>query len=67
FGIGTLYQSVLAMLAAVITEVIAIRLRKKPVINVLKDNSAIVTALLLGVSLPPLAPWWMIVLGTAFA
>ncbi|EKT56188.1 electron transport complex subunit RsxD [Providencia sneebia] len=67
FGMGTLYQIILAMMTAVVTESIAIRLRKLPVINVLKDNSAIVTALLLGVSLPPLAPWWMIVLGTFFA
>ncbi len=67
FGMGTLYQIILAMITALVTETIAVRLRKFPVINVLKDNSAIVTALLLGVSLPPLAPWWMIVLGTAFA
>lgn len=67
FGISTLYQIILAMLTALIAEGISIRLRKQPVVNVLKDNSAVVTALLLGVSLPPLAPWWMIVLGTAFA
>ncbi|HBO23014.1 MAG TPA: electron transport complex subunit RsxD [Providencia sp.] len=67
FGIGTLYQIILAMVTAAITEAIAIRLRKQPILPVLKDNSAIVTALLLGVSLPPLAPWWLIVLGTVFA
>ena len=33
----------------------------------LKDNSALLTGLLLAVSIPPLAPWWMVVLGTAFA
>ncbi|EMK3757729.1 electron transport complex subunit RsxD, partial [Providencia rettgeri] len=63
----TLFQILLAMLTAVLTEAVSIRLREKPIVPVLKDNSAIVTALLLGVSLPPLAPWWLIVLGTFFA
>lgn len=67
FGVGTLYQIILAMLTAVITEAVSIRLRRQPVVPVLKDNSAIVTALLLAISLPPLSPWWMIVLGTFFA
>ncbi|MTC59052.1 electron transport complex subunit RsxD [Providencia rustigianii] len=67
FGVGTLYQIALAMTTAALTEAISIRLRKQPVLPVLKDNSAIVTALLLGVSLPPLSPWWLIVLGTIFA
>ncbi|MBC8653546.1 RnfABCDGE type electron transport complex subunit D [Providencia vermicola] len=67
FGVGTLFQILLAMLTAVLTEAVSIRLREKPIVPVLKDNSAIVTALLLGVSLPPLAPWWLIVLGTFFA
>lgn len=67
FGVGTLFQILLAMLTAILTEAVSIRLREKPIVPVLKDNSAIVTALLLGVSLPPLAPWWLIVLGTFFA
>ncbi|MEQ4708518.1 electron transport complex subunit RsxD [Providencia huaxiensis] len=67
FGVGTLCQIILAMLTAVITEAVSIRLRRQPVVPVLKDNSAIVTALLLAISLPPLSPWWMIVLGTFFA
>lgn len=67
FGVGTLYQIILAVLTAVITEAVSIRLRQQPVVPVLKDNSAIVTALLLAISLPPLSPWWMIVLGTFFA
>ncbi|MTC38013.1 electron transport complex subunit RsxD [Providencia alcalifaciens] len=67
FGIGTLYQIAIAMVTAALTEAVSIHLRKQPVLPVLKDNSAIVTALLLGVSLPPLSPWWLIVLGTIFA
>lgn len=67
FGVGTLYQIAIAMVTAAVTEAISIRLRHQPALPVLKDNSAIVTALLLGVSLPPLSPWWLIVLGTVFA
>ena len=32
-----------------------------------RGNEALLTGLLLAVSIPPLAPWWMVVLGTAFA
>jgi electron transport complex protein RnfD len=32
----------------------------------LKDNSALLTAWLLALSIPPLAPWWLVVVGTAF-
>jgi electron transport complex protein RnfD len=31
------------------------------------DLSALVTALLLGLALPPMAPWWLLVTGTFFA
>ena len=33
----------------------------------LHDGSAIITAVLLALCLPPLAPWWLIVSGIAFA
>lgn len=49
------------------TEAAILKLRKQPVAATLKDNSALLTGLLLAVSIPPLAPWWMVVLGTAFA
>ncbi|MFP3409479.1 RnfABCDGE type electron transport complex subunit D, partial [Pseudomonas sp. SIMBA_065] len=43
------------------------RLRKAPVASTLADNSALLTAVLIGISLPPLAPWWLVVIGTLFA
>ena len=43
------------------------RLRGRPVKPALLDGSAALTAVLIGLSLPPLLPWWMLVLGTAFA
>ncbi|WP_181962207.1 RnfABCDGE type electron transport complex subunit D, partial [Klebsiella pneumoniae] len=49
------------------TEAAILKLRKQHIVATLKDNSALLTGLLLAVSIPPLAPWWMVVLGTAFA
>lgn len=67
FGYGSLIQIALAMIAALLAESAILALRKQPVRARLADNSALLTALLLGISLPPLAPWWMIVIGTLFA
>ena len=43
------------------------KLRKAAVSPILSDNSALLTGLLLAISIPPFAPWWMVVLGTVFA
>jgi electron transport complex protein RnfD len=67
FGYGNLIQTALAMVTALLSEAAILALRKQPVKTRLADNSALLTALLLGISLPPLAPWWMIVIGTFFA
>jgi Na+-translocating ferredoxin:NAD+ oxidoreductase subunit D len=67
FGYGSLIQVTLAMVTALLAEGVVLQLRKQPVLIRLQDNSALLTGLLLGISLPPLAPWWMIVLGTLFA
>lgn len=67
FGWGTVLQIVLAALTAWGDRSRYSQLRKQPVAATLKDNSALLTGLLLAVSIPPLAPWWMVVLGTAFA
>ncbi|BDH46108.1 electron transport complex subunit D [Salmonella enterica subsp. enterica serovar Choleraesuis] len=67
FGWGTLIQLILASAAALGSEALVLRLRKRPLGPILGDNSALLTGILLGISLPPLAPWWMVVLGTVFA
>ena len=46
---------------------LVLALRKKPVLPRLKDHSALLTAVLLAIAIPPYAPWWIIVIGTAFA
>ena len=67
FGWGNLIQVLIAAIAAIGAEAAILRLRKLPLADTLKDNSALLTALLLGISIPSLAPWWVIVIGTLFA
>jgi len=67
FGWGTLIQILLALVTALASEALVLRLRRRPVKPALLDGSAALTAVLIGLSLPPLLPWWMLVLGTAFA
>lgn len=67
FGGGILVTLTLASLTAVLTEALMLKLRGRPVRLFVTDGSALVTAWLLALALPPLAPWWLIVLGTAIA
>jgi len=67
FGYGSVLQVLLAVLTAWLAEAAIMRLRKTPVAPSLADNSALLTAVLIGISLPPLAPWWLVVIGTLFA
>ncbi|MGB1581331.1 MAG: RnfABCDGE type electron transport complex subunit D, partial [Nevskiales bacterium] len=67
FGYGVLINLLLASATALLTEAAMLRLRGRPVTRFISDNSALVTAVLLGIALPPLAPWWLVVIGTSFA
>ena len=67
FGWGSIINVVIASVTAVICEAIVVKMRGRSVRFYLGDYSAIVTALLLALSLPPLAPWWIIVVGTVFS
>lgn len=67
FGWGVLIQIALAALIAVVTEAAVLKLRKRPITPYLRDNSALLTGVLIGLSIPPLAPWWIAVIGTLFA
>lgn len=67
FGWGTLIQLILGIISALAAEALVLRLRKQQVRAILADNSALLTGLLLAISIPPFAPWWMVVLGTVFA
>src|SRR3546814_4175710 len=67
YGSGILVSSTIASATALASEALVLRWRNRPVKPFLADGSALVTAWLLALSLPPLAPWWLIVVGTLFA
>jgi Na+-translocating ferredoxin:NAD+ oxidoreductase subunit D len=67
FGPGVLVQFILAASSGLLTEAIALKLRGKPIKLFVTDGSALVTAALLALSMPPLAPWWLIVSAMIFA
>ncbi|HYE37926.1 electron transport complex subunit RsxD [Methylocaldum sp.] len=67
FGAGVLVQCIIALIAAELGEAAMLSLRRRPITPALKDYSAALTAVLLAVSLPPLAPWWLTAFGTLFA
>ena len=66
-GPAILVQLAIASLSALGAEALMLKLRDKPLALFLSDGSAIVTAWLIALTFPPLAPWWLIVLATAFA
>ena len=67
FGPGILVTLSLATATALAAEAAMLKARSYPVKPFLTDLSAVVTAWLLALSLPSLAPWWLIVTGTLFA
>lgn len=67
FGWGSIVNVILASVTAVACEAAVLKLRRRPLAPYLRDNSALVTAVLLGVALPPYCPWWIVVLGVAIA
>jgi electron transport complex protein RnfD len=65
FGLRALEVTLLSVCSAVFTEWLIVKLmKKKPTIN---NFSAVITGLLLGFSLSPLIPWWMVIIGAAFS
>lgn len=67
FGPGVFINLILAGFSCVFFEALIIKLRKRPVGFYLQDCSALVTAVLLAVSLPPYCPWWLVVGGSFIA
>jgi Na+-translocating ferredoxin:NAD+ oxidoreductase subunit D len=67
FGWGVLINLILAVASALAFEALVMKLRKRPALPTLFDLSATVTALLFAIAIPPLLPWWLVVLGMAFA
>lgn len=67
FGFGVLVNLAWACIVALACEALALALRRRPIGFYLKDCSALVTATLLAVALPPYSPWWLIAVGIACA
>lgn len=67
FGGSIVVTIALATATALAAETTMLKLRQRPIKPFITDYSAIVTAWLLALSIPPLTPWWLIVVGTLFA
>ncbi|HBC55640.1 MAG TPA: electron transport complex subunit RsxD [Gammaproteobacteria bacterium] len=67
FGVGIIINCVIAIMVAMLTEAVCLLLRQRSITTSLSDGSVLVTAMLLGLALPPTSPWWMTATGTAFA
>ena len=64
FGYGVLIQISIAVTFALILEFAVTLLREKPKFFYIKDFSVTLTAMILAMSIPPYAPYWIILIGT---
>lgn len=67
FGWGVLINIVIASVSALIFEWLMLIFRNRPVRVFLFDGSAVLTAILLALAIPPAVPWWIPVVGCFFA
>ena len=67
FGAGILINLALASVVAVAIEAAVMQLRKRPIALAVTDLSALVTAWLVVLSIPPIVPWWITLLGIVIA
>ena len=67
FGWGVLFNLVIAISVSLASEALMLKLRQRPLAPALSDGSALVTACLLALALPPLAPWWLTTVASLFA
>lgn len=67
FGWGVLINICIAVIAALASEAAVMKMRGRAAVPVISDLSAVVTAVLLALAIPPLLPWWMTVIGVVFA
>jgi RnfABCDGE-type electron transport complex D subunit len=67
YGWPAVFLWMVTILSALLGEAFALRLGEQPVRPALLDGSAMLTAWLLALSLPPYAPWWLGAVGGLFA
>ena len=67
FGAGIISNVLWCVLSGLLLEAACLKARGRPVGFFLKDYSAAVTGLLLGLAIPPSSPWWIGLIGMLFA
>lgn len=67
FGWPALYLCTVTVLSALLFEAFCLKLKGSPATPYLRDGSALLTGLLVAMTLPPWAPWWIGVVGSAIA
>ena len=67
FGVGVLVNVIWAGICCLALEYLLLMMRGQPVSQYLNDGSALVTALLIALALPPLTPWWITASACLFA
>ena len=67
YGIGPLLNLLFASVFALAFEATVLAIRQRPIRFFLSHGSALVTALLLALALPPYAPWWLVLVAVGFA
>ena len=67
FGAAVLVQIGLASVSALAAEAAMLAIRGKPVRLYVTDGSALVTAWLIALTFPSIAPWWLVVVATILA
>ena len=67
FGLGAGLNILIAIVFACGAEALTARWIQKKPWECLRDHSALVTAVLLALCLPPLAPWWLVAATASFA
>ena len=67
YGWGVLINLILTVVTALAVEAAVLKLRQRPLGPTLSDGSALVTATLLALALPPYCPWWLTVTAAAAA
>lgn len=65
FGFYAVKTYILTILFTLSFEALFQKIRRRPI--TLSDNSALVTAILLAMNLPPVSPWWLILIGSFVA
>tara|TARA_B110000285_G_scaffold213685_1_gene258255 strand:+ start:13241 stop:14278 length:1038 start_codon:yes stop_codon:yes gene_type:complete len=67
YGYGTLINLLWASALALSFEALILGLRRRPITPYLTDGSALVTAFLLALALPPFSPWWLTLVAVLFS